>query len=136
MTTILGNIPSKKIIDTEVGKKTDIENIVYKDIYLTGEERLKIQLLLEKINNIESGTNLLAMRIQSLNLMNQNLDLRKTQITNDIKLVTKQIEEKKIEHKNINGEYNTLLEVIVKKYNLKKNWEFDNDTGKVIKNED
>jgi len=133
MTTILGNIGPQKNISKETNIQINPVKSESQDIYLTVEERLKIQLLLEKRNNVESNAGLLSIKIQSLNLMNQNFDMKKTQIMNDIKSINKQIEDKKAEHNNINKEYNELLEIVTNKYNLGKDWEFDNNTGKIIK---
>lgn len=101
------------------------------DILLTKEEKLTIELFLERKEKFAYMINNLAAKAQNLQLVVQNLELKKIQYQNDIKNISNQIEEQKKKVGEIDSEYNSLIETISNKYNIGLDWEFDNDTGKI-----
>ena len=99
---------------------------------LTSEEKLLMQLSLEKEKTSILTIEKLSIILQSKKLVIQNYELRIKQLNNEINIITEQIKQNQDILKNIKEDHMKLNEILSDKYTLQAGWKFDPETGKIM----
>ncbi len=99
---------------------------------LNTEERLSMQLSLEKQKTHVLVVEKLTVISQNKKLIIQNYELRIKQINDEIRFITEQTKQDQSALKEMQGDHANLVKKLTDKYALKPDWKFDTETGEII----